>query len=140
MVLFSNRFFWTILLTVLVSQSIKTVLNSIRESKLSWKSVFVNGGMPSSHSSLVSGLTVIIYLIEGLTTSFFISLSFGLIVIVDAVGVRRTAGEEGKTINKIINELKLDIDRKDFADGHTPLQALAGILLGIIIAITVYSI
>lgn len=102
--------------------------------------LIVTGSMPSSHSALVTSLVISIYLTEGLTTIFLLSAVFAVVVIRDAFGVRRTAGEEGKILDKIIKASKLKITTFHYSLGHTPAEVTTGIIIGIIASILVYLI
>lgn len=127
----------TILLAGFGSQLLKLILLWFRHKTLVWHDLILTGGMPSSHAAFVVSLATIIYLQEGVSTSFAISLVFALIVLRDACGVRRTVGEEGLVINEIIKKLKFQ-KRTHFAMGHTPMQVLVGALLGLWVAVGVY--
>ena len=131
MELFANKVFLAILLGGVLSQGLKILL-IIFKHKLSFhpKDLVVTGGMPSSHSALVTSLVVILYLEEGFTSLFFLSLVLALIVLRDAYGVRRTAGEEGHIINTIIEKTKLKIKELHYSLGHTPKQVMVGIIIG----------
>ena len=87
----------------------KLIILFSKHKTLSWRDLIVTGGMPSSHSAFVISLVTIIYLVEGTSTSFAISLVFAMVVIRDAFGVRRTAGEEGIVINQMMKKLKMKI-------------------------------
>ena len=100
------------------------------------------GGMPSSHSALVTSLCVTIAFRHGLQSDLFIfSLCFFLVVIRDAFGVRRSSGIQAKKLNQIGNELK---DKKILdnykalkeVDGHTPMEVLCGCLLGFLVGLS----
>ena len=100
------------------------------------------GGMPSSHSALVTSLCVTIAFRHGLHSDLFIfSLCFFLVVIRDAFGVRRSSGIQAKKLNLIGNELK---DKKILdnykalkeVDGHTPMEVLCGCLLGFLVGLS----
>lgn|SRR3989344_4698252 len=104
------------------------------------KDLFLTGGMPSTHSSLVWSLCISIFLTEGLTSSFIISLVLLAIVLRDAMGVRRTAGEEGHIIHQIIKKTNLKIKEFHYSMGHTPMQVFVGSLIGILVAMIVYYI
>ncbi len=121
------------------AQLVKLIFLWFKHKTLSFRDLVVTGGMPSSHSSFVVALTTIIYLLEGTSTSFAISLVFTFIVIRDAFGVRRTVGEEGIIINKILKKIKLKT-KAHVSMGHTPLQVLIGALIGFVVAILVYLI
>jgi uncharacterized protein len=104
---------------------------------LKFKDIFVTGGMPSSHSAFVISLATIIYLQEGASTAFAISLVFAMVVIRDAYGVRRTAGQEGLLINEMLNKLNMK-KKTHFAMGHTPLQVLIGSIIGFLVSLGVH--
>lgn len=108
-----------------------------RHKSLSWHDLVVTGGMPSSHSAFVVSLATIIYLEEGTSTAFAISLVLAFIVVRDAFGVRRTVGEEGVVINEMIKKLKLK-DKTHFSMGHTPLQVMVGSVLGFVVAMLAF--
>ena len=100
------------------------------------------GGMPSSHSALVTSLCVTIAYRHGIQSDFFIfSLGFFLVVIRDAFGVRRSSGMQAKKINEIGNELKDKKVLDNFkalkeVDGHTPMEVLCGCLLGFLVGLS----
>ena len=102
-----------------------------------WHDLIVTGGMPSSHAAFVVALATSVYLEEGITTVFAISLVLAFIVIMDAFNVRRSVGEEGMVIDKIIRKIKLKTEMH-YSLGHTPLQVAVGSLMGFIIALLVY--
>ena len=134
-----NRVIIAILLAGIIAQLIKMIIYWFRHKSLSWRDLIVTGGMPSSHSAFVTSLTTAIYLEEGATTAFAISLVLMFVVIRDAFGVRRTVGEEGLMIHRILGKLKLK-DESHFAMGHTPLQVLVGAALGILVSVIIYLI
>ncbi len=87
------------------------------------------GGMPSSHSALVSSLTTLIYLNYGLSIYFSISFIFSLIVIYDARGIRYESGKQAKVLNSIANtNLRESL-------GHNSLEVLVGIILGSLLVV-----
>lgn len=141
--LLRNPIFIIPLSTALLTQGIKGIIRSLQEKKLLWKSFFEWGGMPSSHSALVVSLSLIIGLKEGFnTTVFILSMFFAGIVIADAIGVRLATEEQAKVINKIIQKEIKDQELKEIylkeSIGHTPVEALTGILLGIILTYILY--
>ena len=101
---------------------------------------YSSGGMPSSHTSLVMGLTTAIAMLYGMSSPFFaISLMFSLIVMYDATGVRLHAGKQASVLNMIITELPPDhpvssntVALKDTL-GHTPVQVIMGAIVGVVI-------
>ena len=123
-----------------IAQSTKVLISKIKYKEVfDWRDFFLTGGMPSSHSAMVAALSLAIYLIEGFTVVFAVSLTLSVIVIRDALGVRRSVGVEGKAINDIIKEInKLmtakKLDHVHYSLGHTPADVIAGIIIGIICA------
>ena len=135
-----------------VAQVIKIIIDIITKKKVTIASIWATGGMPSSHSALVCALTVGTIKIYGLSSPIFaITLMFSLIVIRDALGVRRQVGEHAKALNAIFREFvelvekqepakqKADKFGKIFSEmvGHSPLQVLMGSILGIAIGIAI---
>ena len=95
--------------------------------------------MPSSHSAFVTSLATGVGLTEGFdSTLFALAAVFALIVMYDAAGVRRAAGKQARVLNAIIEDLnrrELHPERLRELLGHTPVEVLAGALLGILIAV-----
>ncbi|MGM0603495.1 MAG: divergent PAP2 family protein [Bacillota bacterium] len=106
---------------------------------------FTSGGMPSSHSAFVASLTTTVGLKYGFQSDLFAIVTvFSLIVTYDASGVRRAVGEQANVINNLIRHLELrsyeedrEIIKKDLKEliGHTPVEVVSGIALGIILAL-----
>ena len=134
-----NKILLAVLLAGFGTQLVKLIIYWFKHKSLSWHDIFVTGGMPSSHSAFVVSLATIIYLIEGTSTAFAISLVFAFVIMRDAYGVRRSVGMEGKAIEKLfkINHLK---SKFHYSMGHTPLQVLVGAIVGLVIAVGVYYI
>lgn len=131
----------------LFAQVIKTLLYFVRHRSFDLERLYGAGGMPSSHSSMVMALTTSIAKYEGAASpAFAISLCFSLIVVYDAMGVRRQAGEHAKMLNLITsffrNQPGNDESKEKFNElkellGHTPLEVISGILLGLVIGLLV---
>ena len=132
-----NKIILTLFLAGFGTQLIKIIVLWFQHKKLSWHDLIVTGGMPSSHSAFAASLATIIYLVEGVSTTFAISLVLAFIVLRDAFGVRRTVGEEGHIITQIIKKLKIKT-KTHFSIGHTPLQVWVGLLVGLSTACLVY--
>ena len=133
-----NKILLSIFLAVFLVQILKGIIYWIRNC-FDLKEFFDTGGMPSSHSSFVTALITIIYLIEGFSSTFAVALVLALIVMTDAFRVRRTVGEEGYLIKKLLkkNKLKTKIKFHE-SEGHTPLQVIIGAILGAIISLLVF--
>ena len=124
----------------LTAQLMKYFTAFYRENAWDWRVMFDSGGMPSSHTALVVGLTTAIAYQYGLGSALFpLSLAFSLIVMYDAAGVRRHAGKQAEVLNKILDDMfhgQPISDRKlKEVLGHSPLQVLAGAVLGVFIGI-----
>lgn len=127
------------LLAIGLAQSIKILIDLTTKRKpAELGELVVTGGMPSAHAAAVVALSTSIYLVEGITSAFVIALVLTLIVIRDATGVRRTVGREGYTINQIITKLKLKLPQQAYAQGHKPLEATVGAIIGFGIAMVVH--
>lgn len=120
-------------------QLIKFITDIIKNKKINLKVLVASGGMPSSHSSVVTSLMTLIGLNEGFNSILFaIAFVFGLIVMYDAAGVRRAAGKQAGILNQLIysNQVKVDTNEKlKELIGHTPKQVLVGALWGIVLGI-----
>lgn len=137
--LFTNNIFWSIVVASVLSQLVKILMFIFKfKQKFRFNDLTVTGGMPSTHSALVGSLTTIILLTQGLSALFFAVFTFSLIVLRDTVGVRRSVGEEGKVIEKIIKFEKLEINDFYYSLGHKFTEMVVGLILGIISAIFVY--
>lgn len=132
-----NKILLAVILAGFGTQLVKLIIYWFKHKSLSFHDIFVTGGMPSSHSAFVVSLATIIYLVEGLTTTFAISLVFAMVVLRDAYGVRRSVGREGQAIEKLLKLHKIR-SKFHYAMGHTPMQVVVGAILGFIISIGVY--
>jgi acid phosphatase family membrane protein YuiD len=126
------------LLSWALAQVLKVASSFVREHRLNWRWLYSAGGMPSSHSALVSSITVAIALSEGVDSPLFaLAVGVAAVVMYDAAGVRRAAGRQATVLNHIIDELfqghPISEERLRELLGHTPLQVAAGALLGFIV-------
>ena len=141
----TNPFALTALTSWLSAQIIKTVLFLIINRRLDFSRLFGDGGMPSGHSATVTSLALYSALARG-PGSFEFAVSFILAVIVchDATGVRKETEKQGVLIREMaeafstLSAKKLpEVKLKEFV-GHTPIQVMAGILLGVCNALLMY--
>lgn len=137
--IFQNKALIAGLIAWLLAQIIKLPLDYFRTRKWNWALLITTGGMPSSHSSLVTGTVFAIGLYQGFDDPLFaLGVAITMIVTYDAAGVRRQAGIHAQRINVLFNELLHGhiVSEKDLREvlGHTPLEVAGGILLGLIIA------
>ncbi len=138
--LISNHALLTGMAAWLLAQILKPPLEYLRKGKWNWGYLLSAGGMPSSHSSLMVGTTIGIALHVGFDSPVFaIAVAITMIVIYDAAGVRREAGRHAEKINILIQELLTGhpISEKELREvlGHTPLEVVGGIFLGIVVSI-----
>jgi acid phosphatase family membrane protein YuiD len=128
----------------LVAQIFKAITGVFKIKKFSFIEFFFGtGGMPSSHTAAVCALACACAVKHGIHSTYFaISAILAMIVIRDAVGMRRQVGEHAKALNIIFKELveaKNDpsLTQKAFKElaGHTPLQVLIGAFVGIVVAL-----
>lgn len=137
----ANPTFVSGLLAWFFAQSVKVVLNFFVERIWDLRFLFACGGMPSSHSALCTALTTSVALCHGMADSLFpVCLGFSLIVMYDAIGVRRHAGMQAEVLNMIVEDLFQGhpIRKRKLKEllGHTPSQVVAGALLGFVVACT----
>ena len=130
------------------AQFLKFLISSFRAKKALWGELLSSGGVPSVHSALVSALAFAIGFTEGFDAPYaMIAVGLGLIVLVDAVTLRREAGEHARLLNRIVRHLNNinDEDRLEAAKleerlGHSRREMLAGVLFGGLVAFVVCAI
>lgn len=129
-----------ILLGWIIAQGLKYVFAVIKTKHIgSFRSLYTSGNMPSSHSASVVALATVIGLIHGFESPLFgIAFLFAMIVMYDAVMVRRSSGEQGMAIQELIKLGKAKIVVPRAAKGHTPVEVLAGGIIGAIIGLVVF--
>lgn len=134
------------LLSGLIAQSIKFILKMNNE-KFSLKNILTYAGMPSGHSAMVISLATITGLKIGWDSPVFaISFIFALVIIRDALGLRRFLGEQGKILNTLVQDLSEDkmLDEKYphliERTGHTPAQVIVGSIIGFLVSAIGYAI
>jgi len=137
---FQNKALMAGLIAWLLAQIIKLPLDYLYSRKWNWALLLTTGGMPSSHSSLLTATSLGIGLYHGFDEPVFaIAVAITMVVVYDAAGVRRQAGIHAQRINVLFSELLHGhmLNEKDLREvlGHTPLEVIGGILLGFIVAI-----
>ncbi len=135
----SNSVFITALLGWFAAQVLKIILSW--DKKFDFKRIVGSGGMPSSHASFVMSLTMAIGFESGFDSPLFaISAVMSFVVMYDAAGIRRSAGQQAAILNKLVESVvkadrpKTEKRLKELL-GHTPIEVFGGAILGIIIAI-----
>lgn len=143
--LITNPFLLTSLSSWFVAQVLKTIIHAIETKKLDFERLVGDGGMPSGHSATVTSLSAFCGLHFGFGSfQFAVTAILAIIVCHDAMGVRLETGKQAEVINELTKTIELLSSKewtqeklKEFV-GHTPIQVLAGILLGIVNAIVMY--
>ena len=128
-----NQVLLIALCSSLTAQILKILIELAQSRQVRLKILFETGGMPSSHSALVSALATGIGRTQGWDTpQFAIATVFAFIVMYDAAGIRRAAGKQAKVLNQIMVEMfEEEHDPLKELLGHTPVQVVAGSILGI---------
>ena len=118
-------------------QVFKLVSDAVINKKINFRRFVETGGMPSSHSAVVTSLMTAIGLSEGFSSPIFaVSFVFSFIVMYDAAGVRLAAGKQAKILNQLINSNQVKVDTNEKLKellGHTPIQVFVGAIYGIIV-------
>ncbi|MEW6096654.1 MAG: divergent PAP2 family protein [bacterium] len=135
-----NKIFLATILAWLIAQVLKIIIYARKNKRINFRLLLGSGGMPSSHSATVMALCTAVGRVEGWQTSIFIvSLIFAIIIMTDAVGVRRSVGQQARILNIMADELyeKGTISERRLKEllGHTPVEVFVGGGLGILIAL-----
>ncbi|MBO5114414.1 MAG: divergent PAP2 family protein [Lachnospiraceae bacterium] len=139
-----NRIFVSAVLGWFIAQVLKTIIHMFLTKQFVAERMIGSGGMPSSHSATVCALATATGMeYGGGSFEFAIAVILAIIVMHDAMGVRRETGIQAKVINEMLEvftnmgkKMSPEEKLKEFV-GHTPLQVLAGAILGILIAVMV---
>jgi acid phosphatase family membrane protein YuiD len=134
----TNPYLLTAMSAWAVAQVVKTILYAVMNGRLDWERLFGDGGMPSGHSATVSSLAVFCALMHGTHThEFALAAILAIIVCHDAMGVRHETGKQAMILNELVKAFEElnsedlpEVKLKEFV-GHTPIQVIAGILIGI---------
>ncbi len=144
--LLSNQILVSAVLGWLIAQILKTIIHTTLTRSFQAERLVGSGGMPSSHSATVCALATSTGILCGLdSVAFALAAIFAIVVMYDAMGVRRETGRQSKVLNEMIElfshmgkNVSVEDTLREFI-GHTPLQVLVGAVLGIVIAIAVIS-
>jgi uncharacterized protein len=134
-----NRILLVAIAACLIAQVLKLIIDTIQNGKVSTKVLTTTGGMPSAHSALVTALaTGVGQSLGWKSAEFAIAAIFAIIVMYDAAGVRQAAGKQARILNQMVDELfsedhKFNEEKLKELLGHTPVQVIAGSILGIAI-------
>jgi len=125
-----------------IAQLIKVIAVLIQKKQFDFRVFVATGGMPSSHSAIVSALATSAAIVDGLkSVSFAISAILALIVIYDSAGVRRSVGRQAVVLNRVVKELRerrsISYFEKDLRElmGHSTFQVIIGACLGVAVSL-----
>jgi acid phosphatase family membrane protein YuiD len=129
---------WLSLASMLVAQLLKPLFGLRSQGPRAVLRVLDTGGMPSSHTALVTTLTLGIYAVEGgRSVLFSISLIFSLYFIFEATGLRQEVGHQARVLNQMFDDLyeAHHVDRRRLKElvGHTWQEVFGGLLVGLIV-------
>ena len=143
--IFAHPVFLAALSSWFTAQILKSCIALLRKKPRTAREILLNifwstGGMPSSHSAVVSALATSIGFTEGADTPlFFVTLFYALLIFRDALGVRRAAGAQARALNQLIRELSSSLSQRikplKEIHGHTVSEVFVGALLGFFIAV-----
>ncbi len=141
--LMNNKVLFISIVAWFIAQLIKLIMEVVKAKKINVRLLYSSGGMPSSHSSFVSSLATSVGFNNGFdSVEFAICFVLSAVVMYDATGVRRAAGKQAEVLNKFLENIKdhgITFDKKlKELIGHTPIQVLAGLILGIVVSATYY--
>lgn len=127
-----------------IAQLLKTIIDCALNRSFSPERLVGSGGMPSSHSATVCALVVSSGICHGLSSfEFAVSFVLASVVMYDATGVRQETGKQARLLNMILEQNLLkwkteefQVKLKEFV-GHTPIQVVAGAVLGIVTALVI---
>lgn len=143
--IFQNKVLIAVLVSWLLAQGLKVPTEYLRSRRWLWTMVLAAGGMPSSHTALMVAGTLAVGLYHGFDNpAFAIAVAITMIIAHDASGVRRQAGIHAERINLLFEELLhghiWNEEELKEVIGHTPLEVIGGIILGLLVAIVQWMI
>lgn len=136
----NNKFLYAPLIVWFCIQLFKVIYELVTTKKFNFKRILGAGGMPSSHTAVVTSLSAMIGKSQGFDTPIFaMSVIFALVVMYDAAGVRRAAGKQARLLNKLVETPGLSgvqvQEKLVEVLGHTPLQVFVGAAIGITVGL-----
>ncbi len=146
--IFKNPVFIACIISSLMAQLLKLPLEYLRTKEWDWSLLFGTGGMPSSHSAVVTAAAAGVGHYAGFDTPLFgLAFAIAMVVVYDATNIRRQAGFHAQQINRIIKEILIERVKpaEEFQElrevlGHSPAEAVGGIVLGILVNLVIWQI
>lgn len=137
--IYRNKILMTTISAWLIAQALKVIIGVFRKKKFDFKLFIGSGGMPSAHAAGSSCLATSIGIECGFDSVYFaLAFAFAIVVSFDAQGVRRSTGKQASILNKIMEDIhwkkKIQETRLRELIGHTPVEVIVGLFLGIAIA------
>ena len=126
------------LVSLLIAQSVKLLDGYRKDKKIIFQKCVASGGMPSSHSAMVSSIAVAVGMRDGWTSSaFYVSIVLAMIVMYDSTGVRQAVGRHAVILNRLLSGLNEDRQDEKIKEmlGHTPFEVFVGSCLGIAVTL-----
>lgn len=122
-----------ILVAWLAAQGTKYVTSIVRTGSLNdWRQLYISGGMPSAHSATAIAVTTVVGLRDGVDSGLFgLAVMVSIIVMYDAMMVRRSSGAQGEALKALITEVESTLVAPKIVRGHQPLEVVAGALVGV---------
>ena len=141
--LFQNRVLIAGLTAWFIAQIVKVPVEYLVSHRWNWALWFSTGGMPSSHSALITGTMLATGLYAGFDSPVFaLAFAVSMVIVYDAAGVRRQAGFHAQKINLLINEIfsgqPISEETLKEVIGHSPRQVIVGVLLGFAVALVIW--
>jgi len=133
----TSRLLWAVGSAWFLTQGLKVVVTFFQESRWRWHRFIEPGGMPSSHAAMVISLLTGVGIKEGiLSTLFAVTLIFSLVIIYEAIGVRKKVEQQARVLNQISRRFTQDEVKKDLQEtlGHKPLDVVVGSIIGFLTA------
>jgi len=141
-IIFGNKVLDVVFISMFVAQLYKLVSSYFPTKRIEWSRLWETGGMPSSHSSSVMALTTSVAITEGVSSiAFAICVVFSIVVMFDASGIRKAAGEHAGILNQLTDFFSTAFDKKFSNEklkellGHSRTEVFAGAVLGLVIAL-----
>lgn len=124
----------------LVAQGAKYVTSVVRSGKLTdWHQFYISGGMPSAHSATILAVTTVIGLKDGIDSGLFgLAVMVSVIVMYDAMMVRRSSGAQGEALTALITEVKSALIAPKIVRGHQPFEVATGAGIGVVVGYIVF--
>jgi hypothetical protein len=146
--IFNNPVFVSIIISSVMAQILKLPLEFLRTKKWDWSLLLGTGGMPSSHSAVMTAAAAGVGHYVGFDTPLFgLAFAIAMVVVYDATNIRRQAGFHAQQINRIIKEIfegKIkpaeNFDELREVLGHSPIEAVGGIILGILVSVIIWRV